>query len=321
MRGEHAHAWPEVYFAGAGWVAFEPTPGRGMPAAEPYTGVPESQAASGSPGTATTLTPSTQVAGTGATGDTVAPRNAGDKVDAGGGSQGSGGGGGGDSWSSGSAPGRPAGRCPGCWGLWSSTPSASRPSWPPTAGGDDAGRAPPDSRWRWRGSRRRRGPRWSASTSARATRTTSRRSTSAEALPAAELPATALARSRETADYSPDGAAEPEVVSATEASAEIGAAAWAAAPYSARLRRWFDPRPELRAWRRARTAAQRRITTLASTDHEAPSPTSWARAICAEAVEPSGLERLLVVAAAEPLAHPAAAPPMASRRPAAFIDG
>ena len=29
VRGEHAHAWPEVYFAGAGWVRFEPTPGRG----------------------------------------------------------------------------------------------------------------------------------------------------------------------------------------------------------------------------------------------------------------------------------------------------
>ncbi len=31
VRGEHAHAWPEVYFAGVGWVRFEPTPGRGGP--------------------------------------------------------------------------------------------------------------------------------------------------------------------------------------------------------------------------------------------------------------------------------------------------
>jgi transglutaminase-like putative cysteine protease len=28
VRGEHAHAWPEVYFAGVGWVIFDPTPGR-----------------------------------------------------------------------------------------------------------------------------------------------------------------------------------------------------------------------------------------------------------------------------------------------------
>ena len=28
VRGEHTHAWPEVFFAGTGWVRFEPTPGR-----------------------------------------------------------------------------------------------------------------------------------------------------------------------------------------------------------------------------------------------------------------------------------------------------
>ncbi len=43
VRGKHAHAWPEVFIAGAGWVAFEPTPGRGAPNATGYTGVPESQ--------------------------------------------------------------------------------------------------------------------------------------------------------------------------------------------------------------------------------------------------------------------------------------
>lgn len=59
VRGEHAHAWPEVYLAGAGWLAFEPTPGRGIPFAEAYTGVPPAQVASGDPETATTLTPST----------------------------------------------------------------------------------------------------------------------------------------------------------------------------------------------------------------------------------------------------------------------
>lgn len=45
VRGRHAHAWPEVYFAGLGWVAFEPTPGRGNPATTSYTGVAAAQAA------------------------------------------------------------------------------------------------------------------------------------------------------------------------------------------------------------------------------------------------------------------------------------
>ena len=43
VRGKHAHAWPEVFIDGAGWVAFEPTPGRGAPNASEYTGVPEQQ--------------------------------------------------------------------------------------------------------------------------------------------------------------------------------------------------------------------------------------------------------------------------------------
>lgn len=42
VRGRNAHAWPEVYINGYGWVLFEPTPGRGAPAAD-YTGVPEAQ--------------------------------------------------------------------------------------------------------------------------------------------------------------------------------------------------------------------------------------------------------------------------------------
>ncbi|MFP5322703.1 MAG: DUF4129 domain-containing transglutaminase family protein, partial [Acidimicrobiia bacterium] len=57
VRGEHAHAWPEVFLGEHGWVAFEPTPGRGAPLAEQYTGVPEQQAAPVGDGgsTATTL--------------------------------------------------------------------------------------------------------------------------------------------------------------------------------------------------------------------------------------------------------------------------
>ena len=43
VLGKHAHAWPEVYFTGIGWVPFEPTPSRGLPGAEAYTGVPAAQ--------------------------------------------------------------------------------------------------------------------------------------------------------------------------------------------------------------------------------------------------------------------------------------
>jgi transglutaminase-like putative cysteine protease len=43
VRGEHAHAWPEVWLNGFGWVAFEPTPGRGAPGAEAWTGRPALQ--------------------------------------------------------------------------------------------------------------------------------------------------------------------------------------------------------------------------------------------------------------------------------------
>ncbi|MGB0114640.1 MAG: transglutaminase domain-containing protein, partial [Ilumatobacteraceae bacterium] len=38
VLGRNAHAWPEVWFDDIGWVAFEPTPGRGAPNAEEYTG-------------------------------------------------------------------------------------------------------------------------------------------------------------------------------------------------------------------------------------------------------------------------------------------
>ena len=43
VHGRHAHAWPELYLRTAGWVPFEPTPGRGIPGGEDYTGVPAAQ--------------------------------------------------------------------------------------------------------------------------------------------------------------------------------------------------------------------------------------------------------------------------------------
>ncbi len=43
VTGKHAHAWPEVWLDGIGWLRFEPTPGRGGPGDEAYTGEPEAQ--------------------------------------------------------------------------------------------------------------------------------------------------------------------------------------------------------------------------------------------------------------------------------------
>ena len=79
VRGLNAHAWPEVFLAGFGWVAFEPTPGRGMPGAEDYTGIPEQQASTENPTTATTLPaspPTSMVAGSDQGGPTTTPASA-----------------------------------------------------------------------------------------------------------------------------------------------------------------------------------------------------------------------------------------------------
>ena len=57
VLGRNAHAWPEVWFDGYGWVPFEPTPGRGMPGAESHTGVPPQQ--DGEPPVTSTTTTTT----------------------------------------------------------------------------------------------------------------------------------------------------------------------------------------------------------------------------------------------------------------------
>ncbi len=61
VLGKHAHAWPEVFLTGFGWVGFEPTPGRGAPGAEAYTGVQPDQAtpsaAAAAPAPAATAVP------------------------------------------------------------------------------------------------------------------------------------------------------------------------------------------------------------------------------------------------------------------------
>lgn len=43
VRGEHAHAWPEVYFADVGWVVFDPTPGRAPAHGSEITGLAPAQ--------------------------------------------------------------------------------------------------------------------------------------------------------------------------------------------------------------------------------------------------------------------------------------
>ena len=43
VRGEHAHAWPEVYFAGVGWIVFDPTPGRSRGLDADITGLDDAQ--------------------------------------------------------------------------------------------------------------------------------------------------------------------------------------------------------------------------------------------------------------------------------------
>ncbi|WP_157789530.1 DUF3488 and transglutaminase-like domain-containing protein [Candidatus Microthrix parvicella] len=63
VTGRQAHAWPEVFLPDYGWVAFEPTPGRGNPVTEPLTGVPfEQDSGDGNPepvAPATTAPPTT----------------------------------------------------------------------------------------------------------------------------------------------------------------------------------------------------------------------------------------------------------------------
>jgi hypothetical protein len=58
--GSDAHAWPEVLLGRFGWVAFEPTPGRGNPQSTSYSGVSPAQAGGpGQPSTAVTQAQST----------------------------------------------------------------------------------------------------------------------------------------------------------------------------------------------------------------------------------------------------------------------
>jgi transglutaminase-like putative cysteine protease len=264
VRGENAHAWPEVYFAGAGWVAFEPTPGRGMPGAEPYTGVPEQQAATGQPSTATTLTTTVPGGPTGTTPDTT-PGGRSPQVDAGSGAgQGDRGDQGGDSLVERYAvhPARTV--LPFLVGLvllyLLGVPAVllvHRRRRRARAGTADQRIA---LAWieavegaQLVGFRERPSDTYAE-----------RAAHLAEVLPTATLPAEALALARERADYSPEGAGPAEVASAEAASADVVAAARELTPRSARVLRWLDPRQPLTVWRHARAAQRRQIATVAS---------------------------------------------------------
>lgn len=58
VEGRHAHAWPEVYFTGIGWVPFEPTPQRGAPGLTDITGVEAQDADNPPTPTVSTTAPS-----------------------------------------------------------------------------------------------------------------------------------------------------------------------------------------------------------------------------------------------------------------------
>ncbi|MDQ6910747.1 MAG: DUF3488 and transglutaminase-like domain-containing protein, partial [Actinomycetota bacterium] len=67
VTGKAAHAWPEVYFPGSGWIPFEPTPGRPGPSGSSYTGIdPAAPGSSPSP-------PGSQPVTTGPSPDVSAP--------------------------------------------------------------------------------------------------------------------------------------------------------------------------------------------------------------------------------------------------------
>lgn len=264
VRGVHAHAWPEVYLAGAGWVSFEPTPGRGQPFAESYTGVAPAQAAGDGPGSTETLPPTT--APTEIPTATTAPEGPRPPLEdldtIGGGS--------------------------GTTGSDDAEPWIVRQVLRPVAIGLAAllalavlgAVAVPALRALRRARRHRRattveariGAAWDDAVEAAAPLGFApRRSDTPEeqgrglaaVLPGDHAPAAvALARLRTQALYAPGGGDDDDAEAAEAATAEVAAGCRLATTPAARLRWAVDPRPELRAWRQDRTARQRQITAL-----------------------------------------------------------
>jgi transglutaminase-like putative cysteine protease len=73
VKDKDAHAWPEVYFEGIGWTAFEPTPPAGNPQAEQYTGVPYTPQESPVPGEPQTTPTTAPPASSPTPGETTPP--------------------------------------------------------------------------------------------------------------------------------------------------------------------------------------------------------------------------------------------------------
>ena len=266
VRGEYAHAWPEVYFAGAGWVAYEPTPGRGIPNAEAYTGVPDQQAAASNPGGGD-LAPPTSVGATIPSGPSTT---------VGRGSAGHG---------SGDTAGQRSATAP--------APTLERlvvhplARLAPVVGGLALSYVVlfPLSLVVWRARRRRRATTahaqidlaWHESVEVagligfaeRASDTYQERARAlADTVPTAEPAVVTLAGLRERAAYTPSGATEADADAARALAQEIMASARQLATRADRSRAWLDPRAVLGGWRRGHTARQRRITQTARGDLE-----------------------------------------------------
>jgi transglutaminase-like putative cysteine protease len=270
VRGENAHAWPEVYLAGVGWVSFEPTPGRGQPFAEAYTGVPAQQAAAGDPATATTAPATTTPVPSDSIPDASSdPRSADDRVDTGiGAPSGETGGG--------SAPRRfvldPLRRALPIAGALLLAYLVVLPAGILVR----------------RHLRRRRtvdpaarvSLAWTEAAEAaeiigyeerRSDTPGERAERLASCLPDdrdAREQARNLARRAEIATYSAGGADELDAELAEEARTALVTAVRTAASRWARIRPWVDARPWLRRWRREQRTEHRRITTTAPEDRE-----------------------------------------------------
>jgi transglutaminase-like putative cysteine protease len=269
VRGEHAHAWPEVYLAGAGWVSFEPTPGRGMPFAEAYTGVQPAQAAPGAPD-ASDVAPTTTLGSSSPTLPSTPDRGPVDRgldTNAGAGDR---------SDSESSAPIRYLVR-----------PVAKAVPVVALAALVYLVLFPLALLLRRRVRRRRATSAearislaWAEAveeaalvgfTEVRSDTFDERAARLAAALPERDVAddAMRLARQLEVATYSPDGADDLAAELAEEAAAAVGAAARAASTRRRRVLRWLDPRPHVRSWRQGRALRQRRITTTVRADLEA----------------------------------------------------